>query len=247
VLLAILVVVVVLGGDRVPRAGQPIVAVFAALLAGLMTYFLTGDLGLRLPWLRGTGGMGVFALVLLLWPKLVPPAEDYRVRVTVLGPQGEVAEDAVVSSVPAGVTMKGAGSWEIDISASALAQDRKVRVIAKDPKTLAVRMGETTLEKDHQPVVTIQLPPESLAQVSGHACDGRTHDGNCKVLGGVKVSVKDHEEEAVTTGAAGEFSLPAHVPVGTMVMLTAVKQGWNTKVQGHPAGVGPARLFLDPE
>src|SRR3954464_2837359 len=98
VLLAFLMAVVWFAPDRLAGFKQQLLAVLAALLAGLMTFFLTGDLGIQSSWLKASGGMGAFALLLFLWPKIVPAAgpELYRLRVTVLGAAGHPVEDAKV-------------------------------------------------------------------------------------------------------------------------------------------------------
>ncbi|HVT61642.1 MAG TPA: tetratricopeptide repeat protein [Thermoanaerobaculia bacterium] len=44
-----------------------------ALAAGFLTFFFSGSLILRLRWLRAAGGLGAFALVLVLWKSLVAP------------------------------------------------------------------------------------------------------------------------------------------------------------------------------
>src|SRR3954465_2892567 len=102
--------------DRLAGFKQQLLAVLAALLAGLMAFFLTGDLGIQRSWLKASGGMGSFALLLFLWPKIVPSAgpELYRLRVTVLGPQGQPVDGAEVRSSVGGEkkTDEGGGGAE---------------------------------------------------------------------------------------------------------------------------------------
>ena len=71
---------------------QPILAVLAGLLAGFITFFLSGRLGFHLPFLQSAGGLGVFALVIMLWSNFFPEPGLYRVRVAVLDAEGKPLE-----------------------------------------------------------------------------------------------------------------------------------------------------------
>jgi hypothetical protein len=73
--------VFILGPDKLPEFKQRMLGISCGLLAGLFAYFLTGEIKLRLPEVdgligeksRATGGVGVFALVLLLWSSPFAP------------------------------------------------------------------------------------------------------------------------------------------------------------------------------
>jgi len=241
ILLVALLAVVWFAPERLAGFKQQLVAVFAALLAGFMAYFLTGDLGIQRSWLRASGGMGAFALLLFLWPKLVPASgpDVYRLRVTVLSPQGQPVEDAEVRSSVGGELKKAQGGWELDLPASVLPADRKVTVYAN--KTIAYLQGsrEVVLDKDFQPVVTVELRKDRSATVSGVVQDGDGHS-----LEGARVSVVGHEAEAVSTGGDGGFTLLSHASPRQEIRLHAEKTGFRPLDQDHTAG-DPATLVLE--
>jgi len=242
VLLAILVAVVWFAPERLAGFKQQIVAMFAALLAGFMAYFLTGDLGIQRSWLRASGGLGAFALVLLLWPKLMPaPGPDvYRLRVTVVGPQGQLVEDAEVRSSVGGEQKRVSGGWEMDIPVGGLPADRKVIVYAA--KTINFWSGrrEMILDKDFRPVVEVHLTEDRTAKVQGSVQDEAGHS-----LPGARVNLAGYEGEAVITGPEGGFVLEAHAAPGQEVHLHAEKAGFRPLDQDHPAGRGAATLILE--
>jgi len=242
ILLAVLGVVVVLDRNHLAGVSQPILAVFAGLLAGLLTFFLTGDLGLRLPWLRATGGLGIFSLVLLLWPKLLigPGPGLYRVLVSVFDPQGEAVEEATVWSVPGGEKKNLEKGWELDIPAASLPENKRLIIFAQNKRTSALGRRELILGKDLQPTVEINLPENLSAMVHG-----RVLDEGGKALSGVKVSVAGFDHESVTTDAGGTFTVPAHSAPGQMVRLRAEKQGFPVLEQDHPAGTSLTTMIME--
>lgn len=237
-LLASLIAVVILDRDHFVGVSQPILAVFAGLLAGLMTFFLTGELHVNLPWLKGTGGLGVFVLVLLLWPKLMPSPGLYRVRVTVLGPQGEMVEKASLTSAPSGDKKEVDGGWELDIPAGSLPESHKLTLYARHPATSSQAIRELTLGKDFQPTIEIRLPA-IFAMVHGRVLDQAGGP-----LSGALVSVRGFEGEGVRTGPGGEFTLASHATPGTMVWLRAEREDFHSTEQDHPAGNGTATIQL---
>jgi len=238
VLLAVLVAVVWFAPERLAGFKQQLVAIFAALLAGFMAYFLTGDLGIERSWLRASGGLGAFALLLFLWPKLAPASgpDVYRLRVTVLGPQGQPVENAEVRSSAGGEQKKFQGGWEVDVPASTLPADRKVTVYAD--KTFQHGSREVVLDKDFQPAVTVELREDRSAKVSGTVQDLEGH-----AVEGARVSVVGHDAEAVFTRSDGGFVLPAHVSATQTVRLHVEKEGFTPEELEHPVS-GPALLRL---
>jgi len=238
VLLAFLMAVVWFAPDRLAGFKQQLLAVLAALLAGLMAFFLTGDLGIQRSWLKASGGLGAFALLLFLWPKIVPSAgpELYRLRVTVLGTQGSVDGAEVRSSV-GGEKKQVEGGWELDVPAGILPADRKVTVYAD--KGFLHGSREVVLDKDFQPAVTVELKADSSAQVVGRVEDAAGHS-----VAGALVWVGGHEAEAVTTGTKGEFTLAAHAAPNQSVRLHVKKDGLEPLTQDHPAGT-PVTLVLN--
>jgi len=227
--------------DRLAGFKQQLLAVLAALLAGLMAFFLTGDLGIQRSWLKASGGLGAFALLLFLWPKIVPSAgpELYRLRVTVLGPQGQPVDGAEVRSSVGGEKKKVEGGWELDVPAGILPADRKVTVYADADKDFSHGSREVVLDKDFQPVVTVELKADRSAQVVGIVQDEAGH-----LVMGALVWVENHEAEAVTTGTKGEFTLAAYAAPNQTVRLHVKKDGLEPLAQDHPAGT-PVTLQLD--
>ena len=241
VLLAVLVAVVWFAPERLAGFKQQLVAIFAALLAGFMAYFLTGDLGIERSWLRASGGLGAFALLLFLWPKLAPASgpDVYRLRVTVLAPEGHPREDAELRSSVGGEQKKVQGGWEVDIPASALPADRKVTLYADRLPSNLHGSREVILDKDFQPAVTVELKEDSSVKVFG-----KVKDGEGRPVEGARVWVKDYPSESVTTSQRGEFTLNAHAPLDQMVLLHVKKLEIEPPPQGQPAG-RPATLILD--
>jgi hypothetical protein len=240
VLLAFLMAVVIFAPERLAGFKQQLLAVLAALLAGFMAFFLTGDLGIERSGLKASGGLGAFALMLFLWPKIVPAPgpEIYRLRVTVLGTQGQPVEDAKVSSSVGGEIKMAAGGWELDIPAATLPADRKVTIRAV--KDFAQGSREVILEKDYQPAITVELKEDRSAKISG-----RVEDRQGRSVEGARVWVEGYEAEAVASGAKGEFTLAAHAVAGKEVRLHLRKAGLEPPPQDHPAGSGPVTLRLE--
>jgi len=238
-LLAFLMALVWFAPDRLAGFKQQIVALFAALLAGLMAFFLTGDLGIERSWLKASSGLGAFVVILFLWPKLVPPPSPdlYRLRVTVLGPQGQSVDDAEVHSM--GEKKKVDGGWEVDIPAGSLPVDRKVTISAVRPSAFQHGQREVTLDKDFQPAVTVELKEDRSATVTG-----RVEDRKGRSIEGARVWVEGYAAEAVPTGPGGEFKLAAHAAPRQMVRLHVEKAGVEPPPQDQPAG-GPVTLVLD--
>lgn len=242
VLLAFLMALVWFAPERLAGFKQQIVALLAALLSGLMAFFLTGDLGIERSWLRASSGLGAFALILLLWPHLVPaPAPDlYRLRVTVLGSQGQPVVDAEVQSTVGGEKKKVDGGWEVDVPASVLPTDRKVTLYADKPSSFLHGHREVILDEDLQRAITIELQEDRSARVTGNVQDEEGH-----ALQRVLVNVAGYEGEAVPTGPQGGFTLAAHAAPGQIVTLHAEKPGFKPIDQYHPAANGPATLILE--
>jgi hypothetical protein len=231
--------VVFFAPERLAGFKQQLLAVLAALLAGLMTFFLTGDLGIQRSWLKASGGMGAFALLLFLWPKIVPATgpELYRLRVTVLGTEGYPIEDAKVRSSVGGEKKKVEDGWELAVPAGILPADRKVTIYAD--RYFEHGRREVILDKDLQPAVTVELKADSSARVFG-----RVEDRDGRSVEGASVWVEGHEAEAVTTGPRGEFTLRAHKAPRQPVRLHVKKAELEPPPEDHPAG-GPVTLRLN--
>jgi len=235
VLLAVLVGAVAIDRRHLAGVGHPILAVLAGLLAGLMTFFLSGDLGIQLAWLKAGSGMGAFVLVLLLWPRLLPSAGLYQVQVTIAGPTGEAVPDAEVSSMPPGVKKRFDRGWELDIPVGSLADDHRLILYAEDPQDGARARVQLTLGTDLKPAVEIRLPatgaPAGLLR--GQILDDRTG----KPLAGVLVTLPELHLQALTD-QQGQYRFEVAVPGGQQLRLRAYRDGYEPLTADPPAAAG---------
>ncbi|HVF59065.1 MAG TPA: carboxypeptidase-like regulatory domain-containing protein [Thermoanaerobaculia bacterium] len=235
-----------------PVFKQRILAVISALLAGLFVYFLTGDMGVsgqagkgvfgKLA-VKGSGGGAAFVLVLAWWLSPLSPvdsADVTRLRVLVLGPNGNPVEDAKVWTSVGGEPKQVAGGWEFDIPLSKRPADGQIAVYASRESAFLSGSSEVRVGGDLASSVTVRLAANPAATVRGLVVDGAG-----KALAEVRVSVVGHEGEAVTTGPGGQFVLPAHAADGQQVQLHAEKEGYEAVTQFHPAGAFPANLILE--
>lgn len=234
-----------------PVFKQRILAITSALLAGLFVYFLTGDLGVSIQGGKGrlgrlavksSGGAAAFVLVLVWWLSPFSPVESadlIRLRVLVVDPQGRPVEDSEVSTSVGGEPKQVAGGMEFDIPLSSLPADGKVTVHAAKETAFLSGSSEVRLGKDLAPAVTVQLAAQHVS------IRGIVLDESQNAIEGVRVSVVGYEGEAVTTGAGGQFVLPAHAAEDQQVQLHAEKAGYKGITQSHPAGSFPATLTLE--
>lgn len=235
-----------------PVFKQRILAITSALLAGLFVYFLTGDIGVSIQGGKGklgrlgvksAGGAAAFVLVLVWWLSPWSPIESadvIRLRVLVLGPGESPVEDARVWTSLGGEPKQVAGGWEFDIPISKVPADGKVTVHATKEEAFLSGSSEVRLGKDLSTTATVRLAASQTATVRGIVLD---EAGNA--VEGVRVSVIGHEGETVTTGAGGQFVLPAHAADGQNVQLHAEKPGYKGITQSHMAGSFPATLTLE--
>lgn len=172
----------------------------------------------------------------------------YRVRVTVIDPQGKPVVDPLgrppedlkvwvnVSAAP----QPAPGGWQFDIASAIKPKDGKLTFRAS--KETAYLMGQTdiNLNDDYHPAVTIQLKHDDSAKVRGQVVDR-----NNRAIAGARVFIVGFENDSVTTKEGGNFELPAHAAVGQMVNLHAEKPGYQAIRQEHPAGDHPATLVLE--
>src|SRR6185295_12104911 len=143
VLLAVILVIFFVAPESLPAYKQPIVPILVALLCGFLAFFLTGTIGIRLSWVKATGGIAVVALVLFVWTRLVPaPSGTFRVRVALLDAAGRPLPDAELRST-LGERKKTDVGWELDIPATSLPADHKVALYAVQPA--AFLSGRQTL------------------------------------------------------------------------------------------------------
>jgi hypothetical protein len=133
-----------------------------------------------------------------------------------------------------------AGGWELDIPRSKLPADGRVTVHASKESAFLSRSDEVRLGADLATSVTVHLAANPVNHGQGH----RPRRGG-EGPGRVQVSIVGYEGEAVSTGSAGQFVLPAHAADGQQVQLHAEKAGYEAVTQFHPAGTFPANLILE--
>jgi hypothetical protein len=249
---AFLLAVFAFAPSTLPVFKQRILAVVSALLAGLFVYFLTGELGVTIRGgkgalerltVRSSGGTAAFVLVLVWWLSPWSPVESadlVRLRVLLLGPKGSPVEDARIWTTVGGEPKQVAGGWEFDIPISKLPADGRVTIHASKESAFLSGSGEVQLGADLAPSVTVRLAANPSTTVRGIVLD---EAGNA--LEGVRVSIVGHEGEAISTGFAGQFVLPAHAADGQQVQLHAEKAEYEPITQFHPAGAFPANLTLE--
>jgi tetratricopeptide (TPR) repeat protein len=163
----------------------------------------------------------------------------YRVRATVVDPQGGPVENATVWSMIGGEPKKVPGGWQFDIPVAIKPQDGKLTIYARIPSAFLIGSSDLQLGADLNPTVTVKLKKEESASVRGQVIDDQN-----KAIPGVRVSVVGYESEAVITQAGGNFDLPAHAANGQSVQLHAEKDRYSAVDQLHPAGDTPATLIL---
>ncbi|MDA2937606.1 carboxypeptidase-like regulatory domain-containing protein [Acidobacteria bacterium AH-259-A15] len=252
-LLLFFVAVFTFAPDTLPTYKQRMLAIASALLAGLLAFFLTGAVGLKIDSIKSrfgavgvkaSGGIAVFVLVLVWWLSPMAPVSVeeaiYHVRVTVLGPDQMPVEGTEVVSSIGGEPKKVAGGWQFDIPAASKPADGKLIIYAaKKTAFLAAQRG-VQLGEDHNVAVTVQLTKDTSASVRGMVVDDSDH-----AIPGARVSVVGYEEETITTQADGNFVLPAHAAIGQEVRLHVEKKGYLPIDQYHPAGKKAATIVLE--
>jgi len=164
----------------------------------------------------------------------------YRVRVTVLGPEGTPVEDAKVWSSAGGEPKKVAGGWQFDVPAAARPVDGKLTIWASVDAAYLRGSQEVRLAGDRNPEATIRLNSDRTAIVRGLVMDQRG-----RADAGARVSAVGYQSEAVVTQVGGDFNLPAHAARGQNVLLHAEADGYAGVTQWHMAGDQPATIVLD--
>jgi hypothetical protein len=164
----------------------------------------------------------------------------YRVRVTVVNPQGTPVEDARVWSSMGGEPKKLAGGWQFDIPAAARPADGTLTVWASVDAAYLKGSQEVRLADDRNPGITIRLDSDRTATVRGLVMDRHG-----RAIAGARVSVAGYQNDAVVTKAGGDFMLPAHAASTQNVLLHAEADGYAGVTQWHMAGDQPATIVLD--
>lgn len=167
----------------------------------------------------------VVALVLIgVVATLYKPNEIYRVRVTVVDPQGvpvvdplgRPPEDLKVWANISAAAQPVPGGWQFDITSSIKPANGKLTVRALKENAFLTGETDLILSDDYNPAITIRLRRDDSAKVRGQVVDG-----NNRAIAGARVFVVGFEGDAVITKEGGNFELPAHAAVGQRVNLHA--------------------------
>lgn len=161
----------------------------------------------------------------------------YKVRVTVLSPEGTPTDDAKVWGP--GEAKKITGGWQFDIPKGSRPKDGKLIIYASLSNRYLVGRQPIELGDDYNPHVTVSLQPENQVQVRGNVIDERS-----RAVAGASVTVAGFPNEVVVTDATGSFVLPAHAARDQQVLLHVEKKGYAAVEQWHPAGDFPASIML---
>jgi hypothetical protein len=164
----------------------------------------------------------------------------YRVRVSVIGPEGTPVEDAKVGSSMGGEPKKIATGWEFDIPSESRPKDGKLTVWASLDSAYLKASREVQLEGDRNLAVIIHLESDKSATVRGIVIDR-----SGRAIVGARVSVAGYGGESALTQADGNFVLAAHAARNQNVQLHAEAKGYVGANQYQPAGDKPATIVLD--
>ena len=213
-----------------------------AILALLMISRKSGVKTLPIIWGAMTGVLILALVPILSWIQLQRGqiSTVYRIRVTVLNPQGQPVNNAKIWSSMGGEPKQLAGGWQFDIPVASKPTDSKLTVYAAVENAFWNGKTDVQLANDYNPNTTIQLMAGENAQVRGIVQDEAGSS-----LEGVAVSVVGYGGETVTTTKGGDFVLLAHAADGQQIELHAEKSGYRAVNQYHPAGREPATLVLE--
>lgn len=162
----------------------------------------------------------------------------YRLRVTVLDPQGSPIDGATLRTTASNeTTMTSQNTAVVAIPRGAVPADGAVSIFADLESAFLHGRTDVQLGDELNPPVTITLAAAPTAIVTGLVQDdvGRAVAGaTVTVVGG----------ESGVTSAAGTFTLKAGGAAGQVVRLHAEKLGHAPADQDHPAGTDPVTIVL---
>ncbi len=164
----------------------------------------------------------------------------YRLRITLVGPEGVPIEGASIWTSVGGETKTVAGGYQVDIPRASLPADRRITIFGEKQSSFLKSTRELVLADDLNPTVVFRLLPTPSAAVRG-----LVEDASGKAQPDVLVMIAGYGTEAVRTAADGSFALAAHASEGQQVQLHAEKRGYKPLDQWHPAGSEPATLVLE--
>lgn len=175
-----------------------------------------------------------------VYSEIISRTAIYRLRVTVVDPQGVPVEDAKVWSSFGGEPKNVAGGWQFDIPDASKPKAGKLSVFALKESAFLIGKADFSLGNDSNPAIVINLKRDDSARVRGQVVDKKN-----RAISGARVFVVGYEAEAIVTKDGGNFELPAHAALNQQVLLHAEKSGYPAAKLWHPAGDTPAVLPLE--
>lgn len=199
----------VLSSDKISPLGERESAwIFERLaLGGLWVAVLVVILGFGLAFVQNSAESG---------PAPVPDA--YRVRVSVVAPDGAPVRDAEVESSVGGEVRRGAGIWELIVPRSSVPASGVVEVRAERGGERGT--ADVVLADDPQPAVTVELAPRPEVAIRGTVVDTEG-----RPVAGAQVSVEGRQG-GVETDEDGWFELAAVAEEGEWRRLRVRAEGF---------------------
>ena len=157
----------------------------------------------------------------------------YQVSVNVVDSVNVPVPDVSVSDSLGDAASVKQQAWQFEIPKQRLPANGRVTIYASKPSAFMSGAADITLGEDLRPSVTIVMKPLPQVRVRGVV-----QDTSGRLLGGVRVSVDGHDDEAQVTEKDGRFDLPAHAAQGQQLLLSAAKASYQRLSQQEFAGDG---------
>jgi len=193
-------------------------AVFVAVLAVIAFLAALKAKRPRIAWLLA-GVLLVLGISPLVASAFLASRGIYHIRVVVLGVDGQLVNQAEISSSAGGEIKQASGNWEFDLPPQAKSSSGEITFRASVKDAYLAGSSSLILKEDYYPTVTIRLQPLPSASIRGTVVD---ENGNS--VAGANVAVSGYPDIATTDGM-GNFSLPAHHAEGQLVSIRAEKGG----------------------
>jgi hypothetical protein len=172
----------------------------------------------------------ILGLAPLLASTLLQFRGVYRIRLTVLDPNGTPTQDADIITLQ-GEVKKANGAWEVDVAPQTRSQDAGLTISAQRKQDFLVGKTTIKLANDYYPTAAIQLAHLPSVIVRGVVIDDRL-----RPVANATVAIEGYTE-ASTTNQMGNFEIPSHVAQGQMVTLVARSDNGNIVAKkSGPAG-----------
>lgn len=164
----------------------------------------------------------------------------YRLRATVVDPQGMPVEDAKLWSSIGGEAKKVAGGWQFDIPVASKPAGGELTIYASKETAFLSGKQDAQLGEDLNPALMIQLSKDTSASVTGFI-----EDSQGRAVSGARVSIIGSADAVFITEADGNFSLPAHAAITEPVKVRVEKEGFKPWVEWRQALENPATIKLE--